>query len=101
METTTTTTKINKSALFTMFNKARAAMKDHPEITASRLNKALGHLQSGEAQKDWQRYQTKRNTCLCPDHSSRGSKVICHHRLTLMLAIRMYQHEHGYSPKGA
>lgn len=68
---------VNRSLLFTVFNKVRAIARRNPSLyDEKRVNKALGILQSKDyyADKD---YFTTTKSCTCPDHMIR--QVNCKH----------------------
>lgn len=75
---------LSKSEMFTVYNLARAAARKGA-LDEARVNRALGYLQSGEAQQAWEKYQTTTKTCQCPDHIYR--QQTCKHIISLMIAI--------------
>lgn len=70
--------------LMRSYQAARKASKTNSAIETSRLNKGLGLAM----RKVYDRgYNTTLNGCDCPD-SLRHSKLICKHRIALMLVAR-------------
>jgi len=72
---------MDKRSVFKVYNILRHDVKDTPAITISRLNKALGIVQSKRYDKP---YYTTMTSCTCPDSMQRGY-FVCKHRLALML----------------
>lgn len=77
---------MNKSKLFTWYNKARKA----PIVERGRLNRALGLLQRADGgQSQFDEYGTALNFCGCPDQQY--TRHYCKHQLAKMLEHRVYQ----------
>lgn len=83
------TSEFTKSELFSWYNRARAAARQG-KIEAKRVNRALGYLQSGQAQTKWAEYHTTTTFCGCPDHA-RGHT--CKHQIALMIVKRIEQNQ--------
>lgn len=95
MAQTSSATKVSKSALFTVYNKARACGLDR-----ARVNRAMGIVQAGKvtlyqdgvALVDGDKgktYTVRGESCNCPDHTYRG--IVCKHIVARWLVIRMNQ----------
>lgn len=84
----TTTQSPTKSEIFAVYNKARAAARTGA-LDLARVNRALGYLQSGEAQQAWEKYHTTTKACDCPDHTYRHQT--CKHIISLMIWKRIEQ----------
>lgn len=75
---------MNKSKLFSVYNKARVAARNG-RLDTGRVNRALGVAQSKNARP----YNTTITSCDCPDSLYRGAT--CKHRVALMMQKRMEQ----------
>jgi hypothetical protein len=75
---------MNRSTLFAAYNHARRAAAIG-QLERGRLNRALGLAMRRDQTP---RYVTTLAACSCPDHWHRGPRVICAHRLKLMLLAR-------------
>jgi hypothetical protein len=73
---------MDKSQIFTQYNKARKAVSDGI-LERGRVNRALGIAQS----KSERKYETTVGHCTCPDSTYRPG-VVCKHRIALMMEIR-------------
>lgn len=89
--------KLDKSALFATFNRARAISAG---LDRARVNRALGIVQAGRVKllgdgsaavtnEDGTVYMVKGKSCTCPDHTFRN--VACKHVVASWLAIRLMQ----------
>ena len=76
---------MNRSALFRVYNKARAAAR-RGELDEKRVNEALGILQRRNYERP---YRTTIWYCDCPDSVYRG--IVCKHRIALQIRHRMTQ----------
>lgn len=72
--------RINKSQLFSSYNRLKATAADKP-----RVNRALGVAQSNQPRP----YITTADSCTCKDWEFRGSKtgVACKHMTALALVV--------------
>jgi hypothetical protein len=85
---------INKSTLFTVFNKARAKSA---ALDRGRVNRALGLIQSGKIKLladgsaaggcNGTTYLVTKHGCTCPDATFRG--IWCKHRVARGILVRM------------
>jgi hypothetical protein len=76
--------KAQKSAIFTVYNKARAAARKGL-LDEKRVNRALGLIQAKNANRP---YNTTVKACDCRD-AQMGN--ICKHRITAMMKVRISQ----------
>lgn len=76
----------NQSALMSAYNYGKHWAKRTGLADTKRIDKALGYLMSGEAEKKWMEYATTTERCDCPDHQYRG--VYCKHMLSKMIDIK-------------
>ena len=76
--------KFNRSQLFSVYNKARAAARQG-KLDEGRVNRALGILQSNTGADRISKYQATGRGCSCPD-SQHGHT--CKHRIALWIAKR-------------
>ena len=78
---------INKSYLFTVYNKARSAAKTG-KLDLKRVNKALGILQTPDYYTgDKAEYGPSIHSCGCPDYKVR--RVTCKHMISEMIKYRI------------
>ena len=76
---------MDKSKLFTVYNRARGAAHQGT-LDAGRVNRALGIAQS-KVYRGRESYVTTLAQCTCPDHQYRH--VICKHMIAKMIKIKM------------
>lgn len=99
MNATTERATINKAALFSVYNKARACGLDR-----ARVNRALSIVQAGKVTilesgaalvtgDKGNVYTVRGESCTCPDHQRRGER--CKHIVARWLMIRMSQYAAG------
>ncbi|KKM08256.1 hypothetical protein LCGC14_1725720 [marine sediment metagenome] len=79
----------NPSALMSAYNYARHWAKRTGLTDTSRVDRAFGYLQTGEAMGKWREYNTTVRDCNCPDRRVRGNR--CKHSLSKMIHIKHQQ----------
>jgi hypothetical protein len=94
---------VNKSTLFTIFNKARARRAG---LDRGRVNRALGLIQSGKIKLladgsaaggcNGTTYLVTSQGCTCPDATYRG--IWCKHRVARGILVRMNELQPAPAP---
>lgn len=83
---------ISRSEAFSVYNKARRVSR-LGLLSEDRVNRALGYIQSGQAQRSWFIYRTTIDDCQCPDRRFRG--CVCKHMIARQIAYRVLEARGG------
>lgn len=83
--------KAKKSTLFTAYNKAMKAARQH-KLDPVKVRKALGLVQHGKLDP---KYSTTTKFCCCPDRQYHNSQP-CKHMIAAMILQRMDEYANPY-----